>query len=226
MNKYYDLAMSYKDIAPSPEEFAKLKEKITNACRHYILGRACIVKRKQAKYLNKSYINPVKEYGYSKSSLDKYVAFSKAIDLLELSVPDVVYGIMEGSVRLSMDNTIHVANKKPAEVLDIVSMLADKNVKISDVFYTQTPRKRIRPPRIPVTKKPTTIKDTPAYDPDANAQSLIYTIPSWVSAIDNAFMMQDFSAVSSKARSKLKDVLISLSDTASAVVELLKETLP
>lgn len=51
------------------------------------------------------------------------------------------------------------------------------------------------------------VKDMPAFDPDAEITGLTLTIPSWTSSIERTKTKADLSIVSSNARTKLTSAL-------------------
>jgi hypothetical protein len=155
------------------------------------------------------------------------VAYAKAIDYLQTVAPELVVKILEGNIRLSMENTALLSYKKTSEIFRITELLSNKKNKVADIFPprgSQT-RKVSRPmqPTAPIIEKPVTIKDTPIYDADAPIASLSYTIPSWVGAIEKVFMNVDFAAISVKARYRLRKELVVLADTATVMLDRLRE---
>ena len=209
----YKIAMRYKDTPPTPEEFNRIKNKVANACRHYILGRAYIAERNRHEKFCDAYDIMNTNYGYTKASLQKILAFTKAVDSLEELLPKVVRCILDGKIRLSMDNTVMISRKTPDEILHIVKLLSDKKTKVCDVI----------PPRPRKKKAKTTVKDPPPYDPDSQIMSLSYTIPSWVGAIEKVFMDMEFNKLSTGAKHRLKNELLVLLGTATAIYDIMED---
>ena len=69
----------------------------------------------------------------------------------------------------------------------------------------------------------TSIKDMPAFDPDADINGLALTIPSWSSSIDRVLKRTDLSIISSHAREGLVRQLLSLTDHVSDLLDAIKE---
>lgn len=69
----------------------------------------------------------------------------------------------------------------------------------------------------------TSIKDMPAFDPDADINGLALTIPSWSSSIDRVLKQTDLSIISSHAREGLVRQLLSLTDHVSDLLGAIKE---
>ena len=67
------------------------------------------------------------------------------------------------------------------------------------------------------------VKDMPAYDPDAEITGLTLTIPSWASSIDRTRSKADLRIVSDKARGRLAEALTELQHKVSDMLTALKE---
>jgi len=67
------------------------------------------------------------------------------------------------------------------------------------------------------------VKNMPAYDPDAEILSLVFTIPSWISSIERTHSSADFKEVSSSARQRLEYELSRLQSTVDTVLSTVKE---
>ena len=67
------------------------------------------------------------------------------------------------------------------------------------------------------------VKDMPAFDPDAEITGLTLTIPSWASSIDRTRSKADLSIVSDKARDRLAEALTELQGKVSDMLTALKE---
>lgn len=226
MSSNYDMAMRYKDTPLTVETFRTIQNRINNACRQYILGRACIVEKKRLLASGKKIDTLGSEFGYARSSADKFVAYANAIDCLQAVAPELVEKILEGNARLSLKNTLLLSYKNTSEIFRTEELLSDKKNKVSDIFPPRESkkRKRSRTKQIatPIIQKPVTIKDTPVYDADAPVSSLSYTIPSWVGAIEKVFMNVDFTTTSVKARYRLRKELVVLADTAAVMLDILR----
>lgn len=71
--------------------------------------------------------------------------------------------------------------------------------------------------------KGTTIKDMPAFDPDAEINSLALTIPSWISSINRTRSIAKFSLLTQKGRNQLERELHQLQEAAQVMLHALKE---
>ena len=81
---------------------------------------------------------------------------------------------------------------------------------------------RIEKEVIPVAAK-ATVKDMPAFDPDAYVSSLTLTIPSWISSIKRTAANSDIKMLSVKARYDLVKVLNDLISISTTIKNILEE---
>ena len=54
------------------------------------------------------------------------------------------------------------------------------------------------------------VKDMPAYDPDAEVTALTLTVPVWTKSIDRTRTKTDLTAITQKARRNLEEALLEL----------------
>ena len=67
------------------------------------------------------------------------------------------------------------------------------------------------------------VKTMPAYDPDAEVSSLIFTIPSWVNSINRVSQMPKLIEVSPTAKTRLKEELLKLQISINKIISAIKE---
>jgi len=214
----YKLAMKFRNAAISVQDINAVENKITNNCRHYLIGLFAIQEksaRSEEESIKEALTRIGNNWNCSDSTLTYYCRYVKAIERLIGLVPNVVPLIIEGKIRLSVDSTIRLSKKEPKEIHRIIEKLADRNTKVCEVLPKPPPRK--------FKKNKITVKDTPTYDPDAQIMSLTYTVPSWLNAIDKAFMDSDFNKISFKARYKLIKELTTLKNNAEVILDIMKE---
>ena len=93
------------------------------------------------------------------------------------------------------------------------------------VQYNKT-RREIQPlgsDRSTPTKPKPSVKDMPAYDPDAEITGLTLTIPSWSSSIDRTKNKADLSSISDNARVRLAEALAELQIKIAEMLDAIKE---
>ena len=151
--------------------------------------------------------------GLSGGTVLKYYAFSSAINTLFSESEELARRILSGKLRVSHENTIELSRLTADEVATLAQTIAEENIDhltFSDIrsevewHHTQ--------PKAPVSRKEKKeqrdrieagIRQMPAFDPDAEVNSLCMTISSWVSSIDRVDRSTDFNHVSNRAKLKL-----------------------
>ena len=160
-----------------------------------------------------------KEYHIAPTTVNKFLQFVKALDRLKIEFPDFVKGVLYEKIKISQDNLIALA-KKPKKTASQIVEKAAKNNRVSDTdMMLSFVHKETAP--LPVVSKGT-VKDMPAFDPDAYVSSLALTIPSWISSMKRAAANSDLNLLSLKARYDLigaLDNLISISTIIKDVLE-------
>jgi hypothetical protein len=224
----YELVKQYRDVPPKMEDVKKLFDNVPDKCRYFLVGKLCLAERDR--YPNELicdiYNRTSKEFGYSENGVRRYVLFAKAIDHLQIIAPEAVPGIIEGTARISIKNAIMLSKKSREEILKITDQLTDASLMLNNIFpeHMSCTLDKRRKKRLSKQQEPLiTVKDTPEYDPDAQVSSLSYTIPSWLSAIDNVFMNTDFKQISPNARYRLRKELVLLIETSGAIFDIIKE---
>lgn len=173
-------------------------------------------------------------YRISKNTVQKYGRYTAAMEQIRSKAPKYVPMILNGSIKISQENLALLAEQTSNEITRICeSLLEDKTPFIR---YTQTREAvaKISPSDIkqiqsdylsaPIQEnKPVTVKDPPAYDPDAELSSLAFTMPSWASSIDRAIKVTNFSAVTNETIHRLKKSISSLQISIDAIQSALKE---
>lgn len=223
MSSSYDMAMKYKNVVLGTNEYYAIQNDLNYACLHYILGQTAITWKTKSGHIKEL----ISIYGYSETSLIKFARFAHAVDALSDISPELAVAILEEKIPLSMENTLRISKKEPDDILHIFRLLSERSIKVCDAFprHSSKGREGRKPITADTTKRKLrmTIKDTPAYDPDAQTLSLSYTIPSWVNATRKIVLKADLDSVSTNARCKLRQELVALIDTAVVALNLLEE---
>jgi len=141
-----------------------------------------------------------KEYNIAQATVRKYAHYAKTIDNLSKKEPELISDVLSGKVKISYENIAKLSKKPYRTVNNVKSQLSNHNN-----FVSYSEARRVIPARL----KPT-IKDMPVYDPDAEISSLTFTIPSWISSINRALSIADFSKASENAKTKLQNELKNL----------------
>ena len=72
-------------------------------------------------------------------------------------------------------------------------------------------------------EKQRSIKDMPVYDADADVVGLALTVPSWTGSIQRVWKKTNFEKVSEVAKINLAIALEGLNETATDVIQTLRE---
>lgn len=170
------------------------------------------------------------EYHISHGTVNKYGIYAQALDKLAKNEPEIVPKILSGQVKMSHESLVELSAMSNSEIKKLSHQLSSKADDY--IGYSGTRREIQRSSMLGTTGKPTgsalrlpsaSIKNMPAYDPDAEISSLTLTIPSWVSSIDRTRSTANFSIVSFNAREKLEKQLIDLKETIEDMLAAIKE---
>ena len=211
---------------------------MTENYRHYLIGRKYLAEKTvgimNITGTNQYTIEPMErkphtgmtstkianEFHIAHSTVRKYRQYAKAIDQLKAVFPDFGRKILFGEVKISQDNIILLAKKQMDEIRQIIANTAENGkVTTSDI---EGRAYRIEKEVIPVAAK-ATVKDMPAFDPDAYVSSLTLTIPSWISSIKRTAANSDIKMLSVKARYDLVKVLNDLISISTTIKNILEE---
>lgn len=162
------------------------------------------------------------EYHLSHQTVQKYGAYSRAIDIISKKRPDIVSRILNGEIRISHENIIEMAQMPQnrleffiAQCIDNVTFAACKGFREITNKNRSKSMKSI-PPQAE-------IKIMPKFDPDAEISSLSLTIPSWISSIERVKKVSGVTGSTVGARVKLANTLIKLRTSIDDMLECIKE---
>lgn len=165
------------------------------------------------------------EYHLSHATIEKYGAYTRAIDTLTEKNKELTPKILSGQTKISFENVLELSRLPVRELSQISKHLIrnDRNF----VGYASTRRDFENRHRKPKAGPPLTteanVKDMPAFDPDAEILSLTLTIPSWISSINRTGAATDPLLVSDRAKNKLVRILGNLKESADILLSHVKE---
>ena len=170
-----------------------------------------------------------KEYRISHATVEKYGRYAQAMDRIAEVEPDLIPHIISGSVHIGQENTIDLSRLSDRQIRAVAASIPYNNEyeltreKIIDVLRKdQASATEVPPVEIPPVHVKS-IKDMPAYDPDAEVASLALTIPSWRSSIDRTRNGANMHSVSGKAKAHLLQELTSLRNAVDQMVTIVQE---
>ena len=163
-----------------------------------------------------------KQNHISKGTVVKYSLYARAIDTLAAKDASIVPKILSGQYKISHENVVELSKLSPQEILKVERRI--KKVRQPFIQYNQS-RHAISAvsENMEDSTSVTSIKDMPAFDPDADINVLTLTIPSWSSSIDRVRRQTDLSIISSTARDGLIKQLHSLEDHVGELLNAIKE---
>ena len=145
-----------------------------------------------------------KEYHVSHGTIKNYGSFSRVVDRIGERAPALATQILSGKVKISQKGLNELVGMNDSEMDSVTTSIAERGEYVP---YHNT-RKEIHDlAKRTETQSAPSVKDMPAYDPDAEAVGLTLTIPTWASSITRVDGIMDKSKISPKARKKLIDAL-------------------
>ena len=226
-----NIAMWYRDIPFTLDELANIEGKVTKECWKYLVGKIC--KNEREKRRDNERVCDIYEhmgsiFGYTNTSLKKVVNYTNSVDRIHKFLPDIAAEILNGKIRISAIDTIALAKLDFAEIADVITRISNEKTLAKIIINEQKAlrkktKRRGRPKRIIEEVPRASIKDTPIYNPDAHINTLVYTIPSWISMIERAFDSSEVNEISSSARAKLKIEINKLNTALETMSALLTE---
>ena len=225
------LAMWYRDRPLSLEMMKTFEGSVTKQCWKYLLGKLYTSERN--KRSEDESMDDIKRhlgdtFGYASASIKNFAAFSKGIDKIARILPNIAADILNDKTRLSEKDIYSMLKMTPKEIERIIERINIEKMPAKFIIAEQNtlgtnPKRPGRPKLIKSEVPRASVKDNPSYNPDAQLNALTYTIPSWVSMIEQTFSSSDFALVSSGARDRLTDELNKLIDAASTMTALIAE---
>jgi hypothetical protein len=164
------------------------------------------------------------ENNISHGTVEKYHIYSRALDVIGSKDPSIVPKILSGVYKISHKNLVALSKLEPAEIKRINKRMGEHQNPFIQYSKSRQEIKR-RPnkaPRDELAAGPS-VKDLPAFDPDAELTGLALTIPSWTSSLQRAKEKTKFSMVSVTAKANLEKVLITHIETGAEILDIIKE---
>ena len=150
----------------------------------------------------------------------KYAQYTRALETIGSKEPELVPKILSGRYKISHKNIIQMSNLS-AEELKKVNRHLNRS---KNPYFQYNQSRTVLSNNIPSEPPPPPkIKEMPAFDPDAEVTELTLTIPTWCSSIKRTRNNANLGIISQTAREKLTAALLSLKETVSEMLLLIKE---
>lgn len=169
------------------------------------------------------------EYNMSHCTVEKYGRYAQAVDRIGAVEPLIVPYILSGSVQIGQDNVIDMGKLSDRQIRAITASVPfngeyhlsrDRIIDAlrRDKTQSEAPA-HVDIPDIHVQS----VKNMPAFDPDAEVASLTLTIPSWKRSIERMRSSSDMQIVSTSAKVYLRRELTSLKNTIDELLSSILE---
>ena len=155
----------------------------------------------------------------SHGTVEKYAIYTRALEEIGKKVPDLVPKILSGKYKISHNAILELAKRPEKEIQEINKRLELSQQPFAQYHITRDEIMRPSKPKITISgNRPHSVKDMPAFDPDAEITGLNLTIPSWISSMKRIMSETNSRIISSKAR---KQIINSLYDLENTITEML-----
>ncbi len=147
------------------------------------------------------------EYKICRGTLSRYIAFGRRLDKLEDMFPGVRERILLGQlcvVRSQMEDLLNTPRR------ELLKMIEDPECKKLLPKHREIKETRKKEKKNVGVKVETGIKNMPAYDPDAEINSLTYTIGAWTSQVTKVKERTNFQVVTNDGRERLMSAISNL----------------
>ncbi len=145
-----------------------------------------------------------KEYHVSHGTIKNYGSFSRVVDRIGERAPALATQILAGKVKISQKGLTELVEMNDSEMDAVTSNISERGEYVP---YNNTRREIHELTKKTETQVAPSVKDMPAYDPDAEAVGLTLTIPTWASSIERIDGIMDKTKLSKKARKNLIEAL-------------------
>lgn len=159
----------------------------------------------------------------SMGSVQKYAMYTRALEAIGKADPAMVPRILSGRYKISHQNVIDLSRMSPEEIRKVSRKI--ERSQQTFVQYKKTRKEIQQSGQVadPLLTTGPSVKDMPAFDPDAEIIGLTLTIPSWGSSIERIRTKTDLAIVSENARRKLTDALMDLQQKIDDMLDAIKE---
>lgn len=160
----------------------------------------------------------------SYNTVQKYAIYTRALEIIGKKVPEIVPKILSGRYKISHNNVVELSRLNPEQIKKVVKRIEETQQPF--IRYKSTRRevqKVSEPTPMRETAQQPSVKDMPAFDPDAEITGLTLTIPSWSSSIDRTKQNANFALASIRAKNRLQEALYELDNKIIEMLSAIKE---
>ena len=161
------------------------------------------------------------EFHYDKQTIRRYVQFGRHLEHLNDMFPGIRIRVLKGEVEVAI-MYMDALMEMPQE--ELKKMITDPQCR-----KLRPPEKTIKEIRLLRDSKRrrrshvhTAIKETPAYDPDAELNGMTYTVGAWIKAITRTGKTADLIHATAGGKERLQQALNELSTEANNLYRILE----
>jgi len=189
----------------------QMDESLTKEQCWYQIGEECIELRRSGVTRHEAARRVGLKYDCSADAVGHRERYAKAIDRIREINPNGAEALLFGKISLQYSKVILPSKKQPKAIQSALERLANPNVTFADVFpeYSGKAKK--------------SVKDVPAYDPDAQVTGLLYTMPSWMDCLERVGLGTDFGVISVDSFHWLQKALDELKTLAENIIKIMTE---
>ena len=160
----------------------------------------------------------------SHGTVEKYAAYTRALEVIGKKVPELVPKILSGKYKVSHNAIVELSKWPEDEIRDVNNRLEMTKQPFAQYQTTRNEIMRApRPKKVNLTDKTKSVKDMPAFDPDAEITGLTLTVPSWISSIKRTMSETNPKAISSEARAQMMNTLFDLETVITEMLIFIEE---
>ena len=163
-----------------------------------------------------------KENNISYGTVQKFALYTRALEKVSATAPDLVIKILSGKYKISHKNIIEISKMPISEINRLIQQL-EQNDGQQVIFKKARNVIQNNPYISKQSANKKTVKDMPTFEPDAPITELTLTIPSWLGSINRTIKNTNFKSVSKSAKNKLSTIILKLDSSLKDMLALLKE---
>lgn len=169
------------------------------------------------------------EYQMSHTTVEKYGRYAQAVDRVAEVAPKLIPQILAGNVQIGQDNLIEMSHLSDDELRIVTDAIPGNTMyhlsrgKIVDALRREHAQTAPAETDDTPAYMQRSVKNMPAYDPDAEVSSLTLTIPSWRTSMERVRASANMQNVSSSAKEYLRKELASLRSAIEALFSSIQE---
>lgn len=216
MNKYLIGRLYQAELDVKAQAYTHIGSRRNESSRPYIPGKV---------YKKREIAQDIADTLHiSRGTVLKYEIFTKCIDSIREKEPAISQKILSGKLRISHENIIELERLPTKELKALNETLSKSNIDhitYSDIRHEliwktlpsvpAPPTRQQEDPNLP-------IRQMPAYDPDSDLATLMYTVPTWVSSIKRAHSNTDYEKATETAKTRVLEELTILRKTIQEIV--------